>query len=211
MPRALNLVSDSVLHLAPNGVSTEGLPRGGGYRLSFRNCAPKPIVCVAKKRNRNEVGRSAKLIIGSACIIASKLRLFPEPVELILREFGGGNGGRNGIWNRFGGGGYGSNGGNSRRMKFKILGILVISVVAVGFWSVIGKELGFDADAFLGGLGLFLLGLSVGVWKSGARDWILGFCCCAVVMLASKRDKFRKLFGSFVRVKKNSRRKIRVL
>lgn len=74
-------------------------------------------------------------------------------------------------------------------MRFGLVGILVI-LGAVGLWWIVGKELALDSDAFFGGLGLALFGLSVEGWRRGAKDWILGFCCCAVMvaLVSTKAD-----------------------
>ncbi|KAH6809948.1 hypothetical protein C2S51_027731 [Perilla frutescens var. frutescens] len=38
--------------------------------------------------------------------------------------------------------------------------------------------------------GLMLFGLSAKVWRRGAKDWVLGFCCCAflVALVSTKGD-----------------------
>lgn len=147
-------------------------------------------------------------MLESACIIASKLRLLPEPFDLILREFGSGNGGGNGFSNGFGWGGF-DGWRRRRRTKFGMMGILAICG-AVGMWVVVGKELALETDAFFGGLGLLLFGLSVEGWRRGAKDWILGFCCCAfLVALVLNKEQLRTWFRSFGTLKKNGRRKRR--
>lgn len=85
-------------------------------------------------------------------------------------------------------------------MRFGIVGVLVI-LGAVGLWWIVGKELVLDSDTFLGGLGVVLFGLSVEGWRRGAKDWILGFFCCAflVGLVSTKADLpalFRRSYGS---------------
>ncbi|CAI9764273.1 unnamed protein product [Fraxinus pennsylvanica] len=143
----------------------------------------KTILCSRSKRKRHGFERSTKLALQSAYIIASNVGILPEPLELLLIEFGGGNIGGNGggfrSWNGFGWGAF--DGSKKRRTsKLGILGILVI--LGVGLWLVLGKELVVHGDVFFGSLGLVLFGLSINGWKRGAKDWILGFCCCAVLM-----------------------------
>ncbi|KAL2481871.1 Uncharacterized protein Adt_34837 [Abeliophyllum distichum] len=94
------------------------------------------ILCSRNKRRRYGSERSTKLVLESACIIASNIGLLPEPLELLLRELGGGNRGGNGggfgSWNGFGWGVF--NGSKKRRKsKLGILGILVI--LGVGLWN----------------------------------------------------------------------------
>ncbi|KAL3619154.1 hypothetical protein CASFOL_036724 [Castilleja foliolosa] len=149
----------------------------------------KSILCASNRRNRQAIGRSSKLILKSACIIASKLGFVPEPLSFMLREFGSGNRGGNGSWNGFGWNGF--DGWKRRRnAKLGMVGILVIFGL-LGMWLVVGKELELDAEAVFGGLGLILFGVSVEGWRRGAKDWILGFCCCAfLVGFVLKKDEF---------------------
>ncbi|KAH6826405.1 hypothetical protein C2S53_013058 [Perilla frutescens var. hirtella] len=170
------------------------------------------IVCAANRRKRHGIAKSGKLMLESAYMVASHLRILPEPVELILREFGAGNGGgRNGFWSGFG---WGGSGGWRRRRKSMILGMVGILVImgAVGLWWIVGKELVLDSDACLGGLGLVLFGLSAEVWRRGAKDWVLGFCCCAfLVALVSTKGDFRALLRTFGSFKKGRGRRKRSL
>lgn len=210
MQKTLQLVSDPSFLLTSNVHMS--IPPNHARLLSPTNhCifrVQKTILCAANRRKRYGIGRSGKLMLESAYIIASRLRLLPEPLELMLREFGAGNGGGNGFWNGFGWGGF-DGWKRRRRIKLGMVGILVICGV-VGLWFVVGKELVLDADAFLGGLGLLLFGLSVEGWRRGAKDWILGFCCCAfLVGLVLKKDDFRTWVGSFRTLKKDGRRKRR--
>ncbi|GFQ08280.1 hypothetical protein PHJA_002972000, partial [Phtheirospermum japonicum] len=144
----------------------------------------------------------------TACIIASKLGFVPEPLGLMLREFGAGNGNRggNGFWNGFGFGWNGFDGWKRRRRSAKLgmVGILAICGV-LGMWLVLDA----DADALFGGLGLIMFAVSG--WGRGAnKDWILGFCCCAfLVGLVSKKEEFLAWAGCFRTTKKNIRRKRR--
>ncbi|KAI3448647.1 hypothetical protein Pfo_005312 [Paulownia fortunei] len=210
MQKTLHLLSDPSFLLTSNG--NMNIPSNHTRLFSpihhqiSQLRVQKTILCAANRRKRYGIGRSGKLMLESACIIASKLRLLPEPLELILREFGAGNGGGNRFWNGFGWVGFD---GWKRRGRTKIVGILVICVV-LGLWLVVGKELVLDADAFLGGLGLLLFGLSVEGWRRGAKDWILGFCCCAfLVGLVLKKDDLQTWVRCFRTLKKNGRRKRR--
>ncbi|XP_042051423.1 uncharacterized protein LOC121796694 [Salvia splendens] len=212
MQTSLRLLSDPhFLHHSvkiPSNHSNLNYPVHHNRIFAARKTA---IVCAVNRRNRyGMISKSGKLMLESAYIIASHLRILPDPVDSILREFGAGNGGRNGFWS---GSGRGGSDGWRRRRKTRLglVGILVI-LGAVGLWWVVGKELALDSDAFFGGLGLVLFGLSVEGWRRGARDWILGFCCCAVLvgLVSTKADfpVWLKNFGSLKKVPK--RRKGRV-
>ncbi|KAK4424675.1 hypothetical protein Salat_1661100 [Sesamum alatum] len=194
MQKTVHLVSYPSLPLTPTGNMNASLNYtrlfSATHHRNFQLNVKKSVLCAARKRKRYAIGRSGRLMLESACVIASKLRILPEPFELLLREFGAGNGGGNGFWNGFGRGGFD---GWRRRRRTK-LGMMITVVVCgvVGLWLVMGKELVLDAEAILGGLGLLLFGLSVEGWRRGAKDWILGFCCCAfLVGLVLKKEDFR--------------------
>lgn len=205
MPIPLHLVSDPSFLLNSN-VKTN-ISRTQKKLLSPINYQVKrTILCAANRRKRFGIAKSGKIMVQSAYIIASRLGILPEPLESLLREFGGGNGGRNGFWKGFGWGGF-DGGKRRRRIKLGIVGILVICGI-VGLWFVMGKELVLDGDALLGGLGLVLFGLSAEGWRRGAKDWILGFCCCAfLVGLVLKKDDFQTWVRSSLN--KGGRRKRR--
>lgn len=77
-------------------------------------------------------------------------------------------------------------------------GILVI--LGLGLWLILGKEL--DSDVLVGSLGLVLFGLSVDGWRSGMKNWALGFSCCAfLVGVVLKKEDFQKWAKSFGNMK----------
>ncbi|KAK6118576.1 hypothetical protein DH2020_047689 [Rehmannia glutinosa] len=212
MQKFLHLVSDPSFLLTSNGnMEIPSNPTRLIFPIHHRVSqipVQSTIICAANRRKRYGIGRSGKLILESAYIIASKLRVLPEPLELVLREFGAGNGGGNGFWNGFGWGGF-DGWKRRRRAKFGMVGFLVICGV-LGLWLVVGKELVLEGDVLFGGLGLLLFGLSVEGWRRGARDWILGFCCCAfLVGLVMKKEDFRTWVRCFRTTRKNVRGKRR--
>lgn len=154
-------------------------------------------------------------MIESAYQIASRLKIVPEPLDYLIREFGvgGANGGGGGFRAFWKGSGWGGFDGWGRRRKKKrgmeFLGILVIS--GIGFWLVLARQL--DADVFLGFvMGLVVFGLSLDGWRNGIKDWTLGFCCGSfLVGLVLTREDFQrgaKSFGATILSKR--RRKGRV-
>ncbi|XP_027162349.1 uncharacterized protein LOC113762914 [Coffea eugenioides] len=175
----------------------------------------KSIICARNKKRQHLSARSRKLVIESAYLIASRLKILPEPLDYLIREFGiggaNGGGGFRAFWKGSGWGGFdgwGRGRGRRKKRSLEFLAILVIS--GIGFWLVLGKQL--DADLFLGFLGLVLFGLSVDGWRNGIKDWALGFCCCAfLVGLVLRREDFpggAKSFGTMILSKR--RRKGRV-
>ncbi|PIN14945.1 hypothetical protein CDL12_12420 [Handroanthus impetiginosus] len=207
MQKNLNLVSDPSFLLNSNGNINIPSNHTRSFSPAFHLRVQKSFICAEKRTKRYGIGRSSKFMFQSAFAIASKLRILPEPVELILREFGGGNGGGNGFWNGFGWGEF--DGWRRRRStKLGMVGILVIC--GVGLWLGSGKELVLDFDTFLRGLGLILFGVSVHGWRRGIRDWILGFCCCAFLAgVVLKKGDFERWIRDFERLLKNGRRRRR--
>ncbi|EPS71192.1 hypothetical protein M569_03568, partial [Genlisea aurea] len=132
------------------------------------------ILCLAYRRKKI----NGRRIFKSACTIASKLKLLPEPLDLLLREFGGGDGGGKG-W--FCGGGGESDGGRQK------LGVVVVGLAALSialFLLFFDVQLDFD-----GLLGWFLLGVSARSWRKGCLDWLLGFFCCGFLVRWLMRKK----------------------
>lgn len=173
----------------------------------------KPITCARKGRRRNGSSRSAKLVIESAYQIASRLRIIPEPLDLLIKELGnvGGNGG--GFWIPNGGSGWGGfdgwgNGRRRRRRSNRKIAIFIVAVIlGLGIWMILGKE--FKTDVFLKVLGFMVLGLSVYRWNNTRfRDWALGFSSCAALgSLAMKKEDFQKLMNNFEGLKVSFRRR----
>ncbi|KAK1360931.1 hypothetical protein POM88_045405 [Heracleum sosnowskyi] len=125
-------------------------------------------------------------MLQSAYLIASKLNIIPEPLHLVLKEFGSGNGGGLGFNNKdFGWGGFD---GRRRNKKFGFLGFLI--VLGMWVWFVFGKQV--SVDVFLGFFVLCLVGVCA-IWgKIDVQDWFLGVCSCAVfVVLGMRRERLR--------------------
>ncbi|KAG5569650.1 hypothetical protein H5410_059416 [Solanum commersonii] len=164
----------------------------------------KPIVSAWKKKRPSGSVRSTKIMLESAYFIASKLKLLPEPLDSILREFGGGNGGGGGGGFSFGSGGFDGWGRRKSRKKMNWgFGVVFFAILGVGLWLILMKRL--EIDVFLGGLGLTLFGFSVNVWKRGVLDWALGFCCCAALVgLLLKEDLQKWVSGLHANMDKSS-------
>lgn len=146
----------------------------------------EPIVCARRNRRRSGSPLSTKFILESMWVIASSLKILPEPLNLVVSELcaGNGNGGGLGFRKGFGGGG-GFDGwrGRKRRLGLTLFGLVMV----FGFAVLIGRELG--TEYFWGVLGVSLFGFSIGGWKRGFKDWVLGFCCCAVLMGLGLRNQ----------------------
>ncbi|KAG9158697.1 hypothetical protein Leryth_027077 [Lithospermum erythrorhizon] len=165
-----------------------------------------PIVCARRKKKLPILGseKSRKQLFTSAYYIASKLKIVPEPLDFMIREYGVGNGGGGGggsrWWKLNWSGGF--DGWGRRRKKiinWKLWGCFAISVIIVRLVCLnFGGKL--EIGEVWGVLGLSLFGCSVnGWWVNGMKDWALGFCCCVAlfVWVLKRRDieKWVKDFG----------------
>ncbi|WOH04560.1 hypothetical protein DCAR_0623970 [Daucus carota subsp. sativus] len=154
------------------------------YSNSNKTQIQKPVICARNKKTRYGSQRSVKIMLQSAYLIATKLNIIPEPLHLVLREFGGGNGGGLGFNKKdFGWGGFD---GRKKGKKIGFLGFLI--VLGIWVWFVFGKEV--SVDVILGFLVFCLVGVC-GVWgKIDVQDWFLGVCSCAVfVGLGMRRER----------------------
>ncbi|VFQ88711.1 unnamed protein product [Cuscuta campestris] len=144
------------------------------HNFQFKTNTKRSSIVSASNRKRRSIGssRSTKILLESAYLVASWLKILPEPLDLLIREFCGGDGGR-GFFSRGRGGGDGS--GGKRKWDWIVLGVLVV----IGF-AVLSLALWREVDLGIAVLGLILFFLSVSVWRRRVLDWVLGFCCCAL-------------------------------
>ncbi|CAI9271871.1 unnamed protein product [Lactuca saligna] len=135
--------------------------------LSLKTCCPyvhpnrfhshKPIITCARSSNKGLFGsqRSRKTLIQFVRFAASNLHyVLPEPLNSVMREFGGGSGsgGSGGSWKGFGWGGFDGGGGRKRRVnrksQFWFWGFATFC--CLGFWALIlGGELELKSDVLL--------------------------------------------------------------
>ncbi|KAL7205180.1 hypothetical protein ACSBR2_018166 [Camellia fascicularis] len=170
--------------------------------LSTQTQTQNSIVCARNNKSRIGSQRSRRLILESVYFMASHLNILPQPLALAIREFGGGNGGGDGFWKGFGWGGF----DGWRRKRQKKLGLFgFVIACGLGMWLILGKEL--EGDVFLGVLGIFLLGLSVNGWRRGVKDWILGFCFCAVWVGFGLRRDILQRWAKGLRAMETARRR----
>lgn len=164
----------------------------------------KSIITCARNGSKGFFGsqRSRKTLVKLALFAASNLHyVLPEPLNSVMREFGGGDGGGGwsggGSWKGFGWGGFD---GRKRRVNKKS-GFWFWGFTAfccLGFWALIlGGELELGKDVLLGALclSMFLVLLRNGC----VPEWLLGFCSGAAVVGLSihKRDELQRLIKGF--------------
>ncbi|CAH1436805.1 unnamed protein product [Lactuca virosa] len=183
--------------------------------FSLKTCCPyvhpnrfhshKPIITCARSSNKGLFGsqRSRKTLIQFVRFAASNLHyVLPEPLNSVMREFGGGSGsgGSGGSWNGFGWGGFDGGGGRKRRVnrksQFWFWGFA--TVCCLGFWALIlGGELELKSDVLLGALCLSML---LVLLRNGCvPEWVLGFCSGAAVvgMSLHKKDELQRFVKGF--------------
>lgn len=138
----------------------------------------KLVIYARKNRRRNGYQISKKLLFGLIAIMASKIKILPQPLDLVVEEIGlvDGNGGAAWFWKLFGGG------FNGRRSKKKRNSMLLVFFVICGLAFLLGKELernllcGFSVLGLLGVLWIQWLG------NRKTKDWVLGFCLGGVLV-----------------------------
>ncbi|PIA30837.1 hypothetical protein AQUCO_05400141v1 [Aquilegia coerulea] len=157
------------------------------------------VVYARKNQRRSTLRVSTKAALECAFLIASSLKIIPEPVSSIIKQgFEGGNGGGGGFgnfWNGFrGGDGWFDGWRGGRKRKFGILGLLALILVSVFFVVLmLGKEFKGFGELGLGILGLLFLVVLERDWKRGIKGWTFGFCSCALmVVLGFKREDLQK-------------------
>ncbi|XP_010278177.1 PREDICTED: uncharacterized protein LOC104612456 [Nelumbo nucifera] len=156
---------------------------------------------VAARRNRRRTAsrwqRSSRVALQCVSLIASNLKMIPEPLDFIIREgFGGGNGGGLGFLKGLGGGGFDGWGRRRSRWhsRFGLLGLL--GACALVLLLVLAKEL--DTCFGLGVVNFVLLGFLIRDWKAEIKGWVLGFCSCALMVLCGlRREELQKCVKNF--------------
>lgn len=163
--------------------------------LSHKTHIQKPIICAKKNKRKSGSQRLTRFILESIPIIASNLKILPQPLDQVIGEFGGGgDGGGIGFLKGFGGGG-GFDGWRRRRRGKNNLGFLVVCGLALYF----GIELKSEVFWWVLGLGFGLFGVVfVKGWKRGVKDWVLGLCWFGVLVgLGLRREEMQKWVERF--------------
>ncbi|XP_062084715.1 uncharacterized protein LOC133790895 [Humulus lupulus] len=184
--------SNASLHIAIFG----SRPSTSGLTLSHsrRNQIQKFIY--ARKRRKTGSQRTTRFILNLMAVIASNLKILPQPLYLVLEEFAGGNGsggdGGAGFWRGFGWGGF-DGWRRKRKKKLWMYGFLLIC----GLGFVFGREI--ESNVVWWGMGLGPLGVAlIQFWEKngGIQGWVLGFCLWSfLVGLTFRREELQKWVG----------------
>lgn len=125
-------------------------------------------------------------------IIASNLKLLPQPLDLVLEEIGGGDGGGGGlgIWKGFGGGGFD---GFRRKRKRKLLLLFVFYGISVicGLGLLFGREL--ESNVLWWGLCFGAIGVGLVQWWE--KRGLFGFFLCGVLVGSGFKRKELQHWG----------------
>uniref|UniRef100_A0A7C9EXB4 Uncharacterized protein n=1 Tax=Opuntia streptacantha TaxID=393608 RepID=A0A7C9EXB4_OPUST len=179
------------------------------------------IISAKWGRSRSGSRRTRKLILDSIAFVASNIKILPEPLDSLAKEFlvaaaagGGGNGGK--FWLRKGFGG----GGDERNPRGEKLGFWVPLMIssALALWVVLERERGLQNDSYFWVLlivSAFALYCMVRGWRREIKDWVLGFSCGAALMGLGLRhnenfvkwvDKFGANFPNLMPIAKKRRK-----
>ncbi|KAL5783639.1 hypothetical protein ACOSP7_008668 [Xanthoceras sorbifolium] len=166
--------------------------------LSRRTHVQKPIICARKNRRRSGFRISRKLMLQLISVFASNLKVLPQPLDLVVAKFSGGDGGRLGFLKGFGGGGGGRGFGRWGRGRNRNLWVLVFLVCFGFLFSLFGREL--KSEVYYGVLGLsvlfganFFKGL-----KRNVKGLIFGLCCLGILVgLGLRRNEAMKWVDGF--------------
>lgn len=157
-----------------------------------------PITCARKRRKQSRSDKSTRLLLNLASFAASRLKLLPQPLDLVLEEIGagdglcggGGGGGGLGFWKGFGWEGF--DGWGRRRKKRNLW--LYVFVAICGLGLVFGREI--ESNAVWWGLGLGPFGVALIQWwekTGGVQAWVLGLCLWSfLVGLTFRREESHK-------------------
>lgn len=155
------------------------------------------MICARTNRNGRDSDRLGKIFLKLIPIIASKAKMLPQPLDLVIQEIVGGDGGRGGGGLGFQNGyGWGRFDGRRRRKKSDFW--------FYGFWALCGLGLLFGMEmknnvlSWAFGLSPFLIFLIQ--WRKwrGIQGWILGFFFWGFLLgLGFKREELKKYVERF--------------
>ncbi|GLT56252.1 hypothetical protein SLA2020_293090 [Shorea laevis] len=146
--------------------------------IPYKTQIQKPIICARKNRRRFGSQRWRKLILDLISIAALNLKILPPPLDLVIGELSGGDGGGQRFWRSIGREVFG--GSRKRRKRNKNLGFWV----SLGFLILcllLSKELKIEVVFGILSFGFFCNFL-IKERKRGLKDWVSALCCVAVLV-----------------------------
>lgn len=184
--------------------------------ISHRTHFESLVVCARPRKKRVGYQKIARFLFKSLSLLSPTLQILPQPLDLVIADLGGvdgggGGGGRGGGfwrgWGRF-------DGWRRKRNRVPILVFVCVLLWIYGFRKISGKDI--KSDEVLKVLGICLFGFTmVKDLKREARFLVFGFLCfIASVAFGFKKESFVKLAlrirscSSVVLCKRSSRRRV---
>ncbi|CAA7024689.1 unnamed protein product [Microthlaspi erraticum] len=204
--------------LSPQYSSFSSLPRVSASlpSISHRTHFESLVVCARRRKKRVGYQNIARFFLKSLTFLPPNLQILPEPLDLVIADLGGvdggGGGGRGGgFWRGWGGFG----GWRRKRNRIPILIFVCVILWIYGFCKISGKEI--KSDEVLKALGICLFGFTMvrDLKREATRYLVFGFLCfVASLAFGFKRDGFVKLASrirsrsSVLLSKRRSRRRV---
>ncbi|CAH8353277.1 unnamed protein product [Eruca vesicaria subsp. sativa] len=163
------------------------------HRTQFQS-----LVLYARRRKKRVTGhgRTARFLFKSLSLLSPHLQILPQPLDLVIADLGGldggggGGGGGRGFWRGWGR----FDGWRKKRNRVPILICVCVVMWIYGYSRVSGKMM-IKSDEILKVLGVCLLGISLlKELKREARSLVFVFLCLvASLVFGFKRESFVKL------------------
>lgn len=181
------------------------------HSISHRTQFQSLVVCARrKKKKRDGYGGIARFVVKSLSLLSPNLQILSQPLDLVIADLGGVDGGGGlGFWRGWGR----FDGWRRKRNRVPILLFVCVILWIYGFCKISGKEI--KSDKVFKVLGVCLFGLAmVKDLKREARYLFFGFLCfIASMVFGFKKESFVKLtsgirsYSSILLCKRKSRRR----
>ncbi|KAF8105485.1 hypothetical protein N665_0157s0069 [Sinapis alba] len=156
------------------------------------------LVLCARRRRKKRVGngRIARLLFKSLSLLSTNLQILPQPLDLVIADLGGvdgggrGGGGGRGFWRGWGR----FDGWRRKRNRVPILICVCVMLWSYGYCRISGKMI--KSDEILKVVGLCLFGVSVvnELKREAARSLVFVFLCLvASLVFGFKKESLVKL------------------
>ncbi|CAL9231785.1 unnamed protein product [Arabidopsis halleri] len=162
--------------------------------ISHRTQFQSLVLCAKKRKKKVGYRRITRVLFNSVSLLSPNLQILPQPLDLVIADLGGvdGGGGRGGGlgfwrgWGRF-------DGWRRKKNRVPILAFVCVILWMYGFCKISGIEI--KSELVLKVLGLCLFGVTVvRELKREARFLVFGFLCfIASLVFGFKKEHLVKL------------------